>query len=741
MENSTVDTHAPVSEKSEQTDQNIDIEVLDEQNVDDMKSLSSYLSEKPLTEINEKKPLSSPEYFINRELSFLQFNWRVLQQALDETLPLLERIKFIFIFSNNLDEFFEVRVATHVHKERKYPDSVGPDGLNATQVLAEISKTCHEMVDEQYRIFNEVLLPELKRHEIHFHRRSEWNKEQEEWIKKYFIHEVAPVVSPIGLDLAHPFPRLVNKSLHFIVSLEGKDAFGRDSGYAVVHMPRSLPRLIRLPKEISGDGDHFVFLSAIIHGHVGRLFPGMKVKGCYQFRLTRDSDLLVDEEGVDDLAGALKAELQSRDFGTSVRLEIAENCPEKVAQFLLSKCNLTSKDLYRVDGPVNLNRLMNLSDILERSDLKFKPLKPHTPKILHHSIFEEIKQNDILLHHPFESFEPVVNFIREAASDPNVLAIKQTLYRSGSESPIVDALIDAAYAGKEVTAVVELRARFDEKANIELASKLQEAGALVVYGVVGYKTHAKLCVVTRREAKKLRHYAHLGTGNYHVGNAKLYTDISLLTSDKLLCEDALNVFLQLTGMGKAYKLHKILQAPFTLQKSVFELIDQEIKNKKSGKNAYIRAKMNSLTEAKMIKKLYEASQQGVDIDLIIRGICCLRPGIPGVSDNIRVRSIVGRFLEHSRVFCFCNDDNEKVYASSADWMDRNLHYRIEVCFPIEKKLLAKRLSNETIDVYLKDNMHSWELNTDGSYQKIKTLDEKQRFRAQKNLLDLLTKNK
>ncbi|WP_205859109.1 polyphosphate kinase 1 [Pleionea sediminis] len=708
------------------------------QPIEEIKSLPSYLEEMEPPLKKSEVDLKNPELYINRELSFLQFNWRVLQLALDEDLPILERIKFIFIFSNNLDEFFEVRVAAHVHTAIHDEDRRGPDGLTSNQVLSEISKTCHEMVEEQYRIFNDVLLPKLSENGIHFLRRAQWSDSQSEWIKNYFIDEVAPVISPIGLDLAHPFPRLINKSLHFIVALEGKDAFGRNSGYAVVHMPRSLPRIIQLPDEISGSGESFVFLSAIIHANAEELFPGMTVKGCYQFRLTRDSDLFVDEEDIEDLAHALKQELQSRDFGTSVRLEIADNCPDKIAAFLLQKCNLTEAELYRVNGPVNLNRLLSLTDMVDRPDLKFRPFRAATPKEFdEENIFEILKEKDILVHHPFENFDSVINFIKSAASDPNVLAIKQTLYRTGSSSPVVDALIDAARAGKEVTAVVELRARFDEKANIELANKLQDAGALVVYGVVGHKTHAKLCVVTRREKKKLRHYAHLGTGNYHANTAKLYTDLGLFTANKKLCEDAQKVFLQLTGMGKAYDMKLILQSPFTLQSGLFELIDKEIANKHLGKKAYIKARMNSLTEAKIIEKLYEASQAGVQIDLIIRGICCLRPGLKNISENIRVVSIVGRFLEHSRVFCFANDGNEMVFASSADWMDRNLYHRVEVCFPITDPRLAKRVRQECLDYYLKDNSQSWELSSDGRYFKMVPGDAKP-FRVQRKLLEKLS---
>ncbi|NVJ59227.1 MAG: polyphosphate kinase 1 [Gammaproteobacteria bacterium] len=707
---------------------------------EDIKSLASYLEDVHTPTKKSLIDLNNNELYINRELSFLQFNWRVLQQALDEDLPLLERIRFIFIFSNNLDEFFEVRVASYVHWANHHPERHGPDGLPPTQVLDEISKACHKMVDEQYRIFNDVLIPKLADEKIQFLRRKQWTVEQSRWIKDYFINEVAPVISPIGLDFAHPFPRLVNKSLHFIVALDGKDAFGRDSGYAVVHMPRSLPRIIRLPERLSNGEECFVFLSAIIHANAEELFPGMKVNGCYQFRLTRDSDLFVDEEDTEDLALALKQELQSRDFGTSVRLEIADNCPDKISNFLLQKCKLTEQELYRVNGPVNLNRLLSLTDMVDRPDLKFKPFSPAIPKELRDhgaSLFDALKDKDFLLHHPYQSFEPVVNFVKAAANDPNVLAIKQTLYRTGSSSPIVEALIDAARSGKEVTAVVELRARFDEQANIELANKLQDAGALVVYGVVGFKTHAKLCVVTRRERKKLRHYAHLGTGNYHAGTAKLYTDISLLTANKKLCEDAQRIFLQLTGMGKAYHMKLMLQAPFSLHSGLIELIEQEIENKENGEVAYIKARMNSLTESKIIRKLYEASQAGVQIDLVVRGICCLRPGLKNISENIRVKSVIGRFLEHSRIFCFANGAAERVFASSADWMDRNLYHRVESCFPITDKQLASRLVKETIDYYLQDNCQSWVLESDGRYVKSMPQDNEE-VRAQKKLLDELS---
>ena len=689
--------------------------------------------------LTEPRDLTDPVLYINRELSFLQFNWRVLQQALDETLPLLERLKFIFICSSNLDEFFEVRVSDIVRRSGMPGSHRGADGMAPAEVLEKIAEFTHQLVQEQYRIFNDVLMPALADQRIHFLRRKQWTEAQAGWVKRYFHHEVVPVISPIGLDPAHPFPRLVNKSLHFIISLEGKDAFGRDSSYAVIHMPRSLPRLIRLPNELAPGGDSFVFLSSVIHAHAAELFPGMMIKGVYQFRLTRDSDLDVDEEGVEDLANALKNELLSRHFGTAVRLEVSDKCPDRIVKFLLQKCNLTERELYRVNGPVNLNRLMTITSLVDRPELCFRPMVPRVspPVLQHHNhLFEAIAERDILLHHPFESFESVIEFVRQSAVDPDVLAIKQTLYRTGKNSDMVRALIEAARNGKEVTAVVELRARFDEQDNIDLASRLQEAGALVVYGVVGHKTHAKMTLVVRREKRKLRRYVHLGTGNYHTSNAKLYTDISLLTADPELCEDVHKVFQQLTGMGKTLEMKRILQAPFTLQSRLQKLIEREADHARAGKPAKILAKMNSLTESAMIQALYTASQAGVKIELIVRGVCCLRPGVSGVSDNIKVRSIIGRFLEHSRVYWFRNGGEEEIYASSADWMDRNLYHRVEVCFPVLEPKLARRLKHETLVNYLQDNSQAWLLQSDGNYRKAQ-VRKKKPHRAQLALLQAL----
>ncbi|ACV26303.1 polyphosphate kinase 1 [Kangiella koreensis] len=679
--------------------------------VDD-KPLKSALSMDDLNKIN----LNHPEYYLNRELSLLAFNWRVLQQALDQSIPLLERMRFIFICSNNLDEFFEVRVAGLRHSLARGESRYGLNGLSTEEVLRQVNEQAHKLVEEQYRIFNQELLPRLAEEDIHFLSPKHWDDEQYKWLKKYFKQQVTPVISPISLDLTHPFPRLVNKSLHFLLHLHGNDAFGRDLEFAVLHMPRSLPRIIELPEKIGGsDGHNFVYLSAIISEFAEDLFPGMEISGCYQFRLTRDSDLLLEEKGIEDLASALKRELQSRNFGAAVRLEVGESCPNKIVNFLLQKCNLTPDDLYRVNGPVNLNRLISLPDLVERPDLKFNGFTPKVPDdIQRRGVFDVVSERDVLLHHPYQSFQPVIDFVRQAASDPEVLAIKQTLYRTGSQSAIVEALIEAAQSGKEVTAVVELRARFDEASNIELAQKLQEAGVLVVYGVVGYKTHAKMTLIVKRDKKHLTRFVHLGTGNYHAGNARLYTDYSLLTSDPEICEDVHKVFQQLTGMGKVYQLHKLWHAPFTLHDNIMKSIQAETEHALAWKKAAIIIKVNSLTDQSLIEALYRASIAGVKIKLIVRGVCCLRPGIEGVSDNIEVISIIGRFLEHSRVYYFYGDGAEHVYAASADWMERNLYYRVETCFPILASPAKQQMIKE-LKLMTSEKIQSWHLHADGDY--------------------------
>ncbi len=669
--------------------------------------------------------LKQPALYINRELSLLQFNRRVLEQASDETVPLLERLRFLCILSNNLDEFFETRVASlQEWTNLNSASHIGPDNLSPQEALRQISIEVRALLAEQYRMLNDVLIPELAKHDIHFVRRNHWNAKQKRWVKHFFENELLPVLSPLGLDPAHPFPKVLNKSLNFIISLTGKDAFGRSNGVAVLQAPRALPRLIKMPAECSTGTHDFVFLTSIIHAHIKDLFPGMKVTGCYQFRITRNSELFVEE--TENLLQAVEGELPSRRYGEAVRLEVADNCPPEMVDYLLKQFDLSQEDVYQVHGPVNLARLITIPDSVDRPDLKYPVFTPGIPTRLKRStnIFRTLRQGDILLHHPFESFAPVIDFVRQAAADPNVLAIKQTLYRTGRDSVLVDALLAAAHAGKEVTVVIELLARFDEETNINMATLLQEAGAHVVYGVVGYKTHAKMILVVRREKDGLRNYVHLGTGNYHARTARQYTDIGLLTSNEIIGEDVHKMFLQLTSLGRFTTLSKLLQAPFTLHKHLLAQIAHETGHALHGRPAHIMAKMNALVEPNIIRALYRASQAGVRIDLIIRGVCCLRPGIPDVSTNISVRSVVGRFLEHSRVFYFHNNGDIKVYCASADWMDRNFFRRVEVAFPIDGKMLRKRLIQETLTAYLQDDAQTWILQSDGHYQRISSGNRK-----------------
>lgn len=657
--------------------------------------------------------------FLNRELGLLEFNRRVLAQAEDSSNPLLERLKFLCIVSSNLDEFFEVRVAWVKENIRLNVDRPAPDGMSPQAAFRQIAEDAHALVEKQYKVLREAVLPQMEREGIVFLRRTNWTAEQSAWIKAYFYRELMPVLTPIGLDPAHPFPRLLNKSLNFVVELEGKDAFGRASGMAIVQAPRIFPRFIKLPSDISGVADGFVFLSSVLHAHVDTLFSGLQVKGCYQFRVTRDSDLTVDDDDVKDLRAALQGELSERQYGDAVRLEVTDNCPQHCWDFLLRQFELTRDDLYQVDGPVNLVRLMQVPDQVDRPDLKFKPFMPGTPPALRKQpdMFAAIRQGNILMHHPFEAFTPVIDLVQQAARDPKVVAIKMTVYRTSSDSALMEALIDAARAGKEVTAVVELMARFDEEANINWAAKLERVGAHVVYGVYGYKTHAKMLLVVRREEGGLKRYVHLGTGNYHPRTAKLYTDFGLFTCNEDKCADVNDIFMQLTGMGNPGKLKHLWQSPFTMHSSMVAAIHREANIARSGRRAVIIAKMNSLLEPAIIQALYDASQAGVTVHLIVRGVCTLRPGVPGLSENIRVRSIVGRFLEHTRVFYFMNNGAEDLYMGSADWMGRNFFRRVEVAFPVLDPAIKKRVIREGLRPYLVDNCQAWEMQPDGRYRK------------------------
>jgi polyphosphate kinase len=664
--------------------------------------------------------LKTPDFYINRELSLLEFNQRVLAQAMDESIPLLERLKFLSISSSNLDEFFEIRVAGLKQLQELGSGPMAPDALSIPEQLEAIHQRAQKLVADQYSCLNDVLLPALRAKGIRLLHRKEWSPEIEKWLEQYFEREVEPVLSPLGLDPARPFPRIQNKSLNFIVRLQGKDAFGRDSEHAIVQAPRSLPRVVPIPP-LGGQGAAFVLLSGIVQAFVNKLFVGMEMLGCYQFRLTRNSDLFVDEEEIDDLRRALEGELAHRRYGAAVRLETSRDLPEDMAHFLLKQFALSDVDLYQMPGPVNLNRLSAIYDLAQRPDLKYPVFAPGTPPRLVGSpdLFAVIRQNDVLLHHPFQGFAPVMDFVRQAASDPQVLAIKQTLYRTGHDSPVVDALVAAAHAGKDVTVIVELRARFDEEANIELSNRLQEAGAHVMYGVVGYKTHAKLTLVVRREPGGIRRYCHLGTGNYHPKTARGYTDYGLFTCVDEIGQDVHELFLQLTSLTQTPKLCCLLQSPFGLHEAIIAKLERETENARAGKPARVIAKMNALVDPQAIEALYRASRAGVKVDLIVRGVCALRPGIPGVSENIRVRSIVGRFLEHSRVFYFENGGAPELYCASADWMERNFFRRVEVAFPVRRDAHRERILKD-LETYLADDTQAWELGRDGRYSKVET---------------------
>lgn len=662
--------------------------------------------------------LDNPEYYINREFSAIAFNQRVLALANDERVPLLERMRFLSICSSNLDEFFEIRVAGLKEKMALSTGKLTIDGLRPDEAFSYISQKTHVLIDQLYATFNKHLLPALRKENIHFLELEDWTDDIHLWAKHYFKHEIQPVMSPIALDLAHPLPQLINKSLNFIISLSGKDAFDRNINYAVVHAPRSIPRVIHLPSELCGGADYFVYLSSIINTHVNSLFPGMEISGCYSFRLTRNSDLFLREEEIDDLAKAVQREIFSRHYGDVVRLEIEKNCPEKIVDFLLQKYHLRHEDTFYCDGPVNIQRYLTAINNLDRPDLNYPAYTAQYPQFpkSERNLFNVLDEQDILLHHPYQSFEVIIDFLRQAAADPHVLAINQTLYRTHSESAMVDALVDAAHSGKEVTAVIELRARFDEESNLKLANRLHAAGVLVLYGVVGYKTHAKMTLVVRRTHGKLKRYVHLSTGNYHEKTAQRYTDLGLLTCEPTITADTQIIFQQLTGLGKVVKLKALSHSPFTLQKTLLQYIEQCATAAQSGVEAEILLKINGLTDKTMIQHLYKASQAGVKINLLVRGVCCLKPGLPGVSENIRVLSYIGRFLEHHRIFYFRIDNEEHYFCASADMMERNLYHRIEIMFPILDEQCKKRIKQEIIKNYLKDNSNTWEMQSDGSYK-------------------------
>ncbi|MGB5625530.1 MAG: polyphosphate kinase 1 [Woeseiaceae bacterium] len=676
--------------------------------------------------------------YINRELSLLEFNRRVLAQAQDTEVPLLERLRFLCISCTNLDEFFEIRVAALKQRMELGAPAQGPEKIPAQQVFDELCPKVADLIGQQYQLLNEVMFPELTKAGVRFIQSEFWNEEQQAWLSEYFDEQVVPVLTPLTFDPSRPFPRILNKSLNFIVRLQGKDAFGRRRHRGMVQAPRSLPRIIRLPDELSEPGEHnFVFLSSVIRVHVGRLFPGLDVGGCYQFRITRNSNLYVDDEEVSDLVRALEGQLEASRYGAAVRIEVGAGCPEDLQEFLLDHFSLEERDMYLVEGPVNLNRLATVCGIGDRPELLYEPFSQGLPDELRsdEDIFSILSNKNVLLHHPYQSFAPVIDFLSSAAADPDVLAIKQTLYRTGADSPIVDHLVNAARSGKEVTVVVELMARFDEAANIALSNRLQEAGAHVVYGLVGFKTHAKMLLVVRREAERLVRYVHLGTGNYHHATTSVYTDYGYLSSSQRLGEDVHKLFLQLTSLTEASGLTRMLASPFSLFEALKEKINREMENAKNGKDARIVAKVNSLNEPQLIDALYAASGAGVKIDLIVRGICSLRPGVKGLSENIHVRSIVGRFLEHSRVYYFLNDGNEEFYCASADWMERNMFRRNESCFEIRQKAMKDQIRQD-LELFLADNCQAWVLKGDGSYKRL-TPGKSERISAQETFLQQL----
>ncbi len=675
--------------------------------------------------------------YLNRELSLLEFNRRVIAQAENESIPLLERLRYLCIGASNLDEFFEIRISSQLahrtHETKSFSNTV----------LHQISERCHELVDMQYALLNNQILPQMAEQGLHLliHEQN-WNDKQRAWAKNYFEKQIYPALTPIVLDPAHPFPKTANKSLNFIVSLAGKDIFGRGSTIAIVKAPRILPRIIEMPNHLVENGKGFCLLSSLILANISSLFPEREILAHAQFRVTRDSDLWVDEEEVKNLRQALKTSLQNRQFGRAVRLEISKDSPKYLVEFLMNEFNLDKDYVYQVNGPVNLVRLNQLFKFVSTPHFYFKPYHAslHPDARGNNTLFDTLKKHDILLHHPYQSFRTVVDFIRDAANDPDVIVIKQTVYRVGEDSEIMQALIDAANRGKEVIVVVEIKARFDEEQNIDWSQRLEQAGAQVIYGVMGLKTHAKLALVIRKEQGQFRYYAHLGTGNYHGITTKLYTDFGLLTAHHRITQEVNDVFVHIASITKPKKMEYLWLAPFTMHRNIIRGILNEVRIARQGRPAHIIAKMNSLIEESTIRALYLASSAGVKIDLIVRGACSLRPGVPKLSENIKVHSIIGRFLEHERIYYFRNDLKQNLYLSSADWMGRNLFRRIEVAFPVLDPVLKRRVIEEGLRYYIKDNTNTWILQTDGEYKRKKIRRKQNRFGAQQYLSSVYDAN-
>ena len=661
-----------------------------------------------------------PKNFINRELSWLEFNRRVLEEAQDQRQPLIERVKFLTIFSSNLDEFFEIRVAGIKQQIESETSDVGPDGLSPSELFDRIQKTVRPLVAEQYALWNGELLPELAKNGIYVREIADLPTKRAAWAHRYFLQEVVPMLTPLAVDASHPFPHLLNRSHNLLV--RAKTRRGSEPLHAIVQVPRVVPRLILMPRGKGADEPwEYIYLASLIKQHIGELFPGLILDGVHAFRVTRNSDLYIDDEEAENLLRTIEHELRRSSRGNAVRLEVEADCPKDFLTLLLEFFNLSEADAYKLDGPLSMTHLAPLVANDAFGKLKDHPFQPSRDPALppHVDFFEVLRRQDVLLHHPYDSFDQIVELIEKAATDPQVLAIKITLYRTSGDSAIVEALIAAANAGKQVTAIVELRARFDEATNIQWARRLEEAGAHVIYGVVGLKTHCKMLLIVRRDADRLRHYVHLGTGNYHPRTARIYTDFSLLTSQSQLTEEVATVFNTLTGLAGYPGLKKLMVAPFDMHSRLIQLIEHERDNARAGKPARIVAKLNALVDQEMIEKLYEASCSDVSIDLIVRGICCLRPKIPELSENIRVISIVGRFLEHSRIYYFENAGDPLVYLSSADWMPRNFFRRIEVAFPIEMPALRDQIVNDVIPTVLNDRVKARELQPDGTYRRLK----------------------
>ena len=653
---------------------------------------------------------------LSREQAILEFNRRVLAQAQREDVPLLERLRYICIVSSNLDEFFEVRYADVLEASRTPGTGIDPDHIKA------VAHESHHLVEEQYRIFNDVVGPALRDANIHILNHAHRNEVQRAWVADFFHKQVQPLLVPIGLDPSHPFPQVANKTLNFIVRLGGHDAFGGDNDIAIVRIPRVLPRVIKLPDEIAPGTQSFVLLSSVIRSHLDELFPGRQIEAFSQFRLTRDSDIDVDEDDIADLRQALRSKMSTRQFGQSVRLEVVYNCPKDLSDFLLEQFSLSHQALFQVNGPVNLVRLTQLIDQVDADQLRFPPYRASWPTDLPTTgIFDHVRKHDCLLHHPFQSFDAVVQFLREAVEDPDVLAIKQTIYRTGSESVLMELLLEAVRRGKEVLAVVELKARFDEEANINWAERLEALGAQVVYGIVGLKTHAKMMLVTRREAGRLRRYAHLSTGNYNPKTSKLYTDVGYLTSNIDITTDVDRLFQQLSSLSPIQRSKQLLLAPFVLHQQCKAYIERVRDAALAGRPARIVIKCNAMTDESLIRALVEAGQAGVKVDLVVRGACVLPPGVPGLTDHIRVRSVVGRMLEHTRVFYFRwgeSEHEEALYLSSADFMNRNMTRRIEAAWPVRDVAMRQRVIDECLVPYLLDTRDAWEQQSDGRYHRV-----------------------